>query len=188
MKPDLLPLFTDRLVLRRLTDSDVQPFLGYRNDPDVARYQSWEGCDPATAVEFIRHHQSRPAGVPGQWLQIGIATKQTGRLLGDCAFKVLERDPRQATIGVTLARQSQGHGFATEALSCLLEALFLNLQLHRVVADTDAKNTASWQLLARLGMRREAHLRKSLWFKGRWADEYLYGLLREEWCRRTQRS
>ena len=27
----------------------------------------------------------------------------------------------------------------------------------------------------------EGHLRQSLWFKGRWADEYLYAILGEEW-------
>jgi RimJ/RimL family protein N-acetyltransferase len=49
------------------------------------------------------------------------------------------------------------------------------------VADTDPRNIASWTLLERLGMRREGHLRRSLWFKGQWVDEYLYGMLAEEW-------
>ena len=180
--PDLLPLHTSRLVLRRFTDADVQPFQAYRNDPAVARYQSWEVCALAEATEFIRRHQSQEAGVPGQWFQIATALKTTSMLIGDCAFKVHTQDPRQATIGVTLARQNQGQGFATEALSCLLNALFEHLNLHRVVADTDVENTASWTLLERLGLRREAHLRQSLWFKGRWADEYLYAILSEEWA------
>lgn len=179
--PDLLPLHTPRLVLRRFTDADVQLFVAYRNDPAVARYQSWEGCDPAEATEFVRHHHSQEAGVPGQWLQIAIAHKDTNALVGDCAFKVQAHDPRQATIGVTLARQNHGQGFAHEALVCLLDALFGRLKLHRVVADTDPENTASYRLLERSGLRRESHLRQSLWFKGRWADEYLYAILREEW-------
>ena len=33
-------------------------------------------------------------------------------------------------------------------------------------------------------MRREAHHMQSLWFKGNWADEYIYAILREEWRRR----
>jgi RimJ/RimL family protein N-acetyltransferase len=37
------------------------------------------------------------------------------------------------------------------------------------------------KLAERLGMRREAHLRQSLWFKGRWADEFYYAILRDEW-------
>ena len=176
------------VVLRRFTDADVRPFFAYRNDPAVARYQGWASCGLAEATEFIRRHQSQEAGVPGQWLQIALARKDTNALLGDCAFQVHARDPRQATVGVTLARENHRQGFATEALSCLLAALFERLKLHRVVADTDVENTASWTLLERLGLRREGHLRQSLWFKGRWADEYLYAILAEDWLKRPGRD
>jgi ribosomal-protein-alanine N-acetyltransferase len=186
--PELLPLYTSRLVLRRFSEPDLPRFMAYRNDPAVARYQSWEGIELAEATEFIQCHQSQKAGVPGQWLQIAIALKNTGVLLGDCAFKIQEDDPRQATIGVTLARQNQGQGFAREALACLLDAIFERLKLHRVVADTDVENTASWKLLERLGLRREGHLKQSLWFKGRWADEYLYAMLREDWLKHSGRA
>ena len=64
----------------------------------------------------------------------------------------------------------------------------LHLNLHRVTADTDPQNTRAWTLLERLGLRREAHLFQSLWFKGRWADEYLYAVLRAEWLRRFERK
>ena len=185
--PDLFPLHTPRLILRRFSEADVPPLLAYRNDPVVARYQSWESCVLAEAMEFIRHHQLQAAGVPGQWLQIAIAVKDTGALLGDCAFKIQDNDPRQATIGVTLARENHGQGFATEALACLLDALFERLKQNRVVADTDVENTASWTLLERLGLKREGHLRQSLWFKGRWADEYLYAIRRDEWLKRSIR-
>ena len=145
---ELLPLHTPRLVLRRFREADVQSFLSYRSDPLVARYQSWETCDLAEATEFVRCHQLREAGLPGQWLQIAIAPKETNALIGDCALKVHADEPRQATIGVTLARHHQGKGFALEALSCLLDALFERLKLHRVVADTDVENTASWTSVA----------------------------------------
>jgi RimJ/RimL family protein N-acetyltransferase len=177
----MLPLFTRRLVLRRFTMADVEAFLAYRNDPDVARYQSWEGCTRTEAERFIRDQQSQEPGEPGQWSQIAIALKEEGTLLGDCALRVHTPDVRQATIGFTLAQANQGQGFATEALTCLLDYLFQQKRLHRVVADTDSQNVPSWTLLERLGMRREGHLRQSLWFKGQWADEYLYAILAEEW-------
>ena len=180
---DLLPLQARRLTLRRFTEADVEPFLAYRNDPAVARYQSWESCDRAEAKEFVRSHQSREAGVPGEWFQIAIALKDTNALIGDCAVQVQAQDLRQAAIGVTLACQNHGQGFAIEALSCLLDGLFSRLKLHRVVADTDVENIQSWTLLERVGLRREGHRRQSLWFKGRWADEYIYAILREEWLK-----
>ena len=181
----MLPLHSSRLILRRFTEADVPSFLAYRNDPAVARYQSWESCSLAEATEFIRKHQAKEIGVPGEWWQIAIALRTTGLHIGDCALQIHADDARQATIGFTLARSHQGHGYATEALSALLDGAFLHLDLHRVVADTDPQNTRACALLERLGLRREAHLRQSLWFKGRWADEYLYAVLRKEWLRRS---
>jgi RimJ/RimL family protein N-acetyltransferase len=186
--PDFLPCETPRLLLRRFMEADVQPFLDYRNDPVVARYQGWESCSAVEATEFIRHHQSQQAGVPGHWLQIAVALRATNALLGDCAFKVQTDDSRQATIGVTLACQNQKQGFATEALSCLLEVLFERVKLRRVIADVDVENPESCRLLERLGLKREGPMRQTLWFKGRWADEYHYAILREDWLRRTHRA
>jgi hypothetical protein len=37
-------LETVRLIIRRLANSHVDPFLTYRNDPEVSKYQSWESC------------------------------------------------------------------------------------------------------------------------------------------------
>jgi RimJ/RimL family protein N-acetyltransferase len=178
---NLLPIRSQRLLLRRFEEGDVKSFHSYRNDPEVARYQGWEGCSWDEAVAFVRRQQSQEAGVPGNWLQIAITLQQTSAHIGDCALKVHLEDARQATFGVTLARAYQGQGHATEALSCLLSALFAQHKLHRVVADTDVENKACWTLLERVGLRREAHLKQSLWFKGRWADEYLYAMLREDW-------
>ena len=100
-----LPLHTSRLVLRRFAEADVPVFLAYRNDPTVARYQSWEKCDLAEATEFIQCHQTQNIGVPGQWLQIAVALKETNALIDDCALKVHAHDARQATIGRTLAQR-----------------------------------------------------------------------------------
>ena len=177
----MFPLFTRRLVLRRFAAHDLAAFHAYRNEPGLGRFQSWEALGLTEAAEFIQEHQVREAGVPGQWLQIAVALRETDALIGDCAFKVHANDIRQATIGGTLARKYHRQGYVFEGMTCLLDCLFEKLNLHRVVADTDPGNKASWVVMERLGLRREGHLKQSLWFKGRWADEYLYAILRDEW-------
>lgn len=180
----MFPLDSSRLVLRRFNRADIQAFLAYRNDPEVARFQGWESFSLAEATAYIARQETQEIALPGQWLQIAIALKQTGQFVGDCALKIHMADPRQATIGITLCRTFQGQGLATEALVALLDFLFFERELHRVLADTDPENEPAWKLLERLGMRREAHCRRSLWFKGRWADEYVYAVLRHEWQQR----
>jgi RimJ/RimL family protein N-acetyltransferase len=180
----MLPLYATRVMLRRFRSSDLAPFLAYRNDPEVARFQGWESLTSRQARAFIAQQKTRKAGKPGHWLQIAIAFREDGCLIGDCALKIHSDDNRQATIGITLSRRCQGQGLAAEALVILLNHLFVRMKLHRVQADTDPENTAAWSLLERLGMRRESHSRQSLWFKGRWADEFVYAILGEEWLSR----
>jgi ribosomal-protein-alanine N-acetyltransferase len=177
----MLPLHSPRLVLRRFADGDLERFVSYRNDPDVARYQSWSGCTLAEAGAFIERQKTEEPGVSGEWLQVAIALCDTNLLVGDCGLKVHASDPRQGTVGITLSPSGQRKGYATEALSTLFDGAFGSMRLHRIIADTDPLNIPSCRLMERLGMRREAHFRQSLWFKGRWADEFVYAVLREEW-------
>lgn len=180
----LLPLTSRRLVLRRLSDSDAPALAAYRNDPEVARYQTWERCSLAEAKALIDEYKHQPFGGPGEWLQAAIALRTTNEPIGDIAMKLQRRDPRQAVIGFTVAREHQRHGYAREIISALFDHFFGAMGLHRVSADCDPRNNASWGLMESLGMRREAHHRRNLWLKGEWTDEYIYAILREEWINR----
>ena len=47
-------LTTERLIIRRFQDSDLEFFLAYRNDPEVAKYQGWSlPYTPESALAFI---------------------------------------------------------------------------------------------------------------------------------------
>src|SRR5258708_14256702 len=178
---DFVNLETARLILRHFTDVDLVPFMAYRNDPDVARYQGWEGISEPEACSFIEEQKLVQPGVPGQWFQIAIEFKETGTLAGDCALKINEHDERQAEIGYTLARAYQGKGIAAEAVSRVLDYAFRTLEMHPGIPITAWENAASIALLERLDLRREGHFIQNVWFKGRWADEYLYAVLQHEW-------
>jgi RimJ/RimL family protein N-acetyltransferase len=177
---------SERLRIRRFKDSDLAPFMAYRNDREVAKYQDWDSCEEQEARVFIREAGAARAGVPGEWFGFAIESKQTGDLIGDCALRVDKDEPYRAEIGFTLAREHQGRGFALEAVSRLLDYAFDALGLHRIVAIADCRNAPSVALLERVGMRREGHFLENVWFKGGWADEYLYAVFKDEWLRKRQ--
>jgi RimJ/RimL family protein N-acetyltransferase len=175
---------TTRLLVRRFQDGDLPAFLDYRNDPEVARFQGWTSISETRAAAIIQEQKRIEPGGPGQWFQFALALKETGQLVGDSGLCVLVQDARQAQLGITLARPYQGRGLAAEAVMAVLDYSFINLDLHRVVATVDVLNTRSAALMERVGMRREGHFIKNAWFKGRWADEYLYAVLQAEWLPR----
>jgi aminoglycoside 6'-N-acetyltransferase len=177
-----LELTTDRLLLRPFRPPDAAAFSDYRSDPAVAQYQGWDApFSLEDADQFIAHMESVVPASPGNWYQLAIQKKGDSVLIGDCAFCVRAEDGQQARIGYTLARPHQDRGYATEAVSRLLAYLFEEIGLHRVTALCDVENSASFRLLERLGMRREAHFIENAWFKNRWSSEYEYALLAREW-------
>ena len=82
---------TTRLRLRHFQDTDCALFMAYRNDPEVARYQSWEGITAAEARAFIQEMKEIQPWVPGEYFQIAIELKETGLLVGDCAMRTSAR-------------------------------------------------------------------------------------------------
>ncbi len=177
-------LTSDRLAVRRFQDSDLAAFLAYRNDPAVSRYQNWDSLSAPRAQALLQEQRHLEPGTPGPWFQFALALKDSGQLVGDCGLQVLLHDARQAQVSVSLAPVHQGAGLGTEAVTTVLDYAFINLDLHRVIAVVDAENGGPVRLLERVGMRREGHFVKNVWFKGRWADEYLYALLQAEWLSR----
>jgi RimJ/RimL family protein N-acetyltransferase len=173
-------LRTARLDVRPFAEDDVAAFSAYRADPEVARYQSWSDFTPEQGAALVRSMRDRAFGTPGEWYQLALEDRALGVLVGDLACKVDEEEPRQMEVGFTLARDQQGQGYATEALGALLDHAFTAMTLHRVVAVTDARNTAAAALLTRVGMRREAHFVENVFFKGEWGSELLFAVLARE--------
>lgn len=69
----------------------------------------------------------------------------------------------------------------------ILRICFTDLGLRRVVAHCFARNEASWRLMERVGMRREAHtVEDSLHAELGWLDGYSYAILAREWERRDR--
>ena len=175
-------LHTKRLLIRNFTPSDLEPFLAYRNDPQVAKYQSWSlPYSREKGEAFIREMQDVHAPKQGDWLQLALDLKESGALIGDVVFGVKQDDIRQSSIGFTIASNYWKNGYATEALTALLDYLFEDVDMHRVVADCDTENIGSWKTLEKLGFRREAHYVESFLQGGEYRSEYFYGMLQREW-------
>jgi RimJ/RimL family protein N-acetyltransferase len=175
-------LQTARLVLRNFVDSDLEPLLAYRNDPEVAKYQGWGLPYPREKGEaFIAFMKERTALKQGGWIQFAIALKDTDELIGDLGCYIKEDDIRQARIGFTIAAKHWHKGYVSEVIPHLLEFLFEDMDIHRIVADCDVDNVASYRTLEKLGFRREAHFVESYLQDGVYTSEYHYGLLQREW-------
>lgn len=176
-------LETKRLIVRRFREADAPVLAAYRSDPEVARFQSWDAPFPLLRAEtavagFIAADPDKPG-----WFQYAVERTEDRALIGDVAVH-LHENLMQAEIGFTLATAYQRMGFATEAVTAVLDRLFGLQGLHKVAGECDARNTASAALLERLGFSQEGRLRQQTYIKGEWTDDLIYGLLAAEWLGR----
>jgi len=117
----------------------------------------------------------------GDRIILAVEHGQTGVLMGEVSLIWRSADARQGEVGWIFDPEFQGQGFATEAASAMLDLAFGPAEIHRVSARCDVRNLRSWKMMERLGMRREAHFREHGLFKGKWDEEYIYAMLRQEW-------
>jgi RimJ/RimL family protein N-acetyltransferase len=179
-------LTSARLVLRRFRAADIETFVRYRADPAIARFQSWEDFTAADGQEFFASMSRQHPGTPGEWFQFAIELAAIRAMIGDCGLHALAEKPHEVEIGFTLAPSFHGRGYATEAVTCLLDYVFGALAKERAIAITDVRNTPSIGVLERLDFVRDPAPREPMLFKGEWCDEHLYGVEREEWLARQR--
>jgi RimJ/RimL family protein N-acetyltransferase len=117
----------------------------------------------------------------GDRLYLAVLLRDGGDLVGDVVLAWTSRLHRSGEIGFVFHPDHQGRGYATEAARELLRIAFEQMQLHRVIGRTEARNASSARVMEKLGMRREAHLVENEWVKDEWQSELVYAILDREW-------
>jgi RimJ/RimL family protein N-acetyltransferase len=160
------PLPTQRLSIQSLSMADIDAFVSYRKDPEVARFQSWDpSYSRADAEKLIRSQEDVDFPLAGDWLQLGVHLVETGQLVGDLAlhntgtYKTFE-------IGFTFSREHQGKGYAAEAAKRLIDYLFEEKSAKAIFATPDSRNLRSINLLTRLGFENQEAKGWTEQFKG----------------------
>ena len=168
-----------RIRLRWISDKDTDEFYAIYSNPEVMRYWSTPPLpDREAAANLIKKiHEDWKRRVILKW---GIALRTDNQLIGSITLFNLDFNHRRAEIGYALGREFWGQGYMNEALMALLKYAFEDLNLHRIEADVDPRNTASIKTIERLGFQREGYLRERWQVNGEIQDAYFYGLLRQE--------
>jgi RimJ/RimL family protein N-acetyltransferase len=168
------PLATPRLILRSIALADWPAIHRYMSDPVVTRWLPDGRLDEAQSEAFARQNAGRSARA------VAVTERASGELIGHMPFHPWF-GPATQEVGWVISPGRQGRGYATEAAAALIDYAFGELRCHRVIATCQPENGASWRIMEKLGMRREAHFRQALHRpSGEWWDEYFYALLADE--------
>lgn len=177
----VLPLRSQRLTFRRLTEADIEPMHSYQSREDYAVH-AWRG--PRNMDDVIGmaqdHTGERRWTEDGDQVRLAVSPHDTGELAGEIVLTLADAEASQVEIGWALHPDHTGRGFAAEAANAAVDAAFQRLGAHRVFARLDSLNAASAKVCERIGMRHEATLRESHFQLGEWRDELIYAVLVSE--------
>ena len=168
-KPQFPELHTLRLRLRGLRPGDEEFLASLDSDPRVMQHIH-EGAMPYEDALYYARNQIELAPYhwrAGKWL---LESRADGARLGWVELGKLsgpDRDDLQ--VGYELAPAHWGRGYATEAVSRVLEHAFASLKLDRVAAIARPANAASVRVLEKMGFQRVGRRQDA----GRvWCDEF----------------
>ena len=183
-------LETERLVLRRFTEADLDNLVDLDGDPDVMRFLTGGTPTPRDVIQnvilprFLSYYE-RFADY-GIWAAI---EKSTGEFLGWFHFRPPEGAGREEVeLGYRLRKSAWGKGFGTEGSRALIRKGFTELGVRRVVASTYQDNIGSRRVMEKAGMTlaRTYRLTKleaeELGITDLWdGDDVEYALTKTEW-------
>jgi RimJ/RimL family protein N-acetyltransferase len=178
------PVITERLVVRRMAETDLEDLLAYHTHPEVLRYLPGAPLDKDGVRRFLARQAAGEIGDEGGYLAFAVEHRGEGRVIGEIGLFLSPKPESKGDIGWIIHPDYQRRGYATEAAPVMLDHGFLTRGLHRITSGCDTQNPASFRVMERLGLRREGHLIQSQSMNGQWHDEYLYALLRDEWLAR----
>jgi RimJ/RimL family protein N-acetyltransferase len=171
---------TQRLVIRPFKEQDFMALFEYLSNPIIYRFEPGEPVSLEKAREIaLERSQNNDF-----W---AVILKSTNELIGHLYFDQIE--PKEFLtweLGFIFNPAFQNNGYATEASFALIRYGFDHLGIHRVIANCNPENVASWRVLEKVGMKREGYRRKNAFFRRDnngsplWTDTYEYAILKED--------
>jgi RimJ/RimL family protein N-acetyltransferase len=175
------PITTPRLYLRPFGDNDLDDLFAFHSRPEVAQYLYWFERNLEDTKNALEHKKNATIFKEDASIVWAVVHKDTSKLIGEVSLTWHSQIHQQGEVGFVFNPDYQRKGYATESTLAVLSLGFNELKLHRIYGRCDTRNIASYKLMERLGMRREAHFIHNEIFKGEWGDEFVYALLAEEW-------
>ena len=145
---------TTRLILRHFTQADsVACFENWGQDKELGKYII---SYPMKDIQQMEHLVEGLLSNEHAWL---IVHKKTSAVIGYVTLDIPYEQLGIGEIGYVIGEKHQKQGYASEALNCILEEYLVNRNLYMIEAKYNETNTASANLLHKLGFQIDGTLR-----------------------------
>jgi ribosomal-protein-serine acetyltransferase len=167
--------------LRMLTAAHAEELFAVieRNRGHLRRWLPW--LDAVKTVEDERNFLLRSEEQAAGDVAFNCGIFVDGAIGGGIGVHPINRADRKVEIGYWIAAEHQGKGLVTAACRAVVDHLFQELKLNRVVIYCATGNLMSRAIPERLGFRFEGIHREAQWLYDHFVDLACYGMLAGDW-------
>jgi ribosomal-protein-alanine N-acetyltransferase len=169
-------LETERLLLRRMSTSDVAEVLALRSNPEVMKYIPRPLI--TTTEEALEHIAMINDKIDtNEAINWAITIKGDPKFIGIIGFYRPKYEHFRIEIGYMLMPEHKGKGIVSEAIKTVVDYGFDQLGLHSIEALIDPENIGSARVLEKNNFVKEAHFKENEFYDGRFLDTVVYSIL-----------
>ena len=165
------------VTLRPVREEDLPWLASLRDSPAATGPHEWHGW-------------SSPHSERKHWAESGLLGDNDGTLIiqhgegrvGAVSWRRVQTGPVAFSwaLGIGLRPEFWGRGYGSAAQRLIARYLFAHTQANRIEAVTEITNVGEQRALEKAGFTREGILRGSTFRQGRWHDQVMYSILRDE--------
>ncbi|MCK4820653.1 GNAT family N-acetyltransferase [bacterium] len=167
-------LVGERIYLREVRPGDVNDaYYRWMNDPEVTQYleSRFSPNSMESLLEYVRNFQGNQDNI-----FLAIVLKENHKHIGNIKMGPINRFHRLADVGIMIGEKDcWGKGYASEAISLIVEHAFKNLNLHKLTAGCYEQNQGSLEAFQKAGFEIEGVRKKHCFFNGEYVDAILLG-------------
>lgn len=175
-------LESERLVLRRLKDSDTPEVFKIRSNPERMKFVPRPLLqNEGEALAMIQMMNSKiDENTDINW---GVCLKDSDKIIGFMGFYRVQPESYRTEIGYMILPEYDGKGYVSEAVTTMLKYAFHTVGFHSIEAVIDPNNFASEKVLLKNGFRKEAHFIENFFWNGEFIDSVHYRILNREFTK-----
>ncbi len=167
---------TERLVLRQITNDDVDDVFAFRSNKEAMQYISRPIAitteDALRVITLMSDFYANEKGI--SW---GICFKDANKVIGTIGFVHIDKDNFRAEIGYMLHPAYHRQSIMQEAIQPVIDFGFNTMQLHSIEATVAPDNIASKNILLKNGFVQEACFKENFYYEGQFLDTVIFSLL-----------
>ena len=172
---------TDRLILRQFKIEDADDLVEELNNINITKWMSHTPY-PYTKQDALDYINK---SLNDKLYNFAIVLKENNKVIGATQIRSIDLVQGTAHGGIWINEKYHGHGYGTEAWGARIKYAFEVLGLRRLENGFFDGNESSKKMQERFGYKIEGKKRQryKCLSTGQIVDEYITGLLKDEWIK-----